>query len=91
MEHKGLKGSDLVHCWVACRIQRLQHHGDQLMHSITASKKDSLRICSKPYTDKDYVCQIKWLIRERIERKIPELSLDMHTEEDPVVPVSFQK
>lgn len=89
MKQKGLKGSDLVQCWVARRIQPLKHHGDRLMHSITLSKKDSLRISPKTLEPKDYVCQIRWLIGERIERKIPELSLDMHTAEDPVVPVSF--
>ena len=29
------------------------------------------------------------MIKERIERRIPEVSLDMHTAENPVVPVSF--
>uniref|UniRef100_A0ACD5VMK6 Uncharacterized protein n=1 Tax=Avena sativa TaxID=4498 RepID=A0ACD5VMK6_AVESA len=47
IKHKGLKGSDLVQSWVACRIQPLQHHGDRLMHSITASKNDSLCISPK--------------------------------------------
>src|SRR5215216_7119082 len=59
------------------------------MHSITSSKKDSLRISPGAYTSQGYISQIKWLIRERIERRIPEVSLDMHTTENPVVPVRF--
>ena len=66
MKHKDLKGSDLVHCWLAGRIQPIQHHGDWLMHSITKSRLDSLRICPTPYSEKDYQSQIKWLIKERI-------------------------
>jgi hypothetical protein len=40
----GLTGLDLVICWLARRIQPLQHH-DRLLHEYTEDVDDDLRVC----------------------------------------------
>ena len=39
-----LLGSDLLHCWMDCRIQPLQDHAGRLMSDVTLDKKDSMRL-----------------------------------------------
>src|SRR4051812_27129486 len=88
MKHDGLCGSDLIHCWLERRIHPLQHHGDRLMHQITSDKKDKMRVSSSRIPVKDYKTLMYFLIKERVERKIPEVSMKMYTTNRPLTPAS---
>src|SRR4051812_28901267 len=89
MKHERLRGSDLIHCWLERRIQPLQHHGDRLTHQITSDKKDKMRVTSSRLAPKDYNTLMQYLIKERVERKVLEVSMKMYTTNRPLTPVNI--